>query len=141
MVKHFKALTCRVDPVDWQYIYDKGCGASFNKALRFFIGMVRDIEAEGLAEVRGYFEPQEWKFMADALKDRVEPLWNKHELSRIVMNIKNMEAASSYYGVKPSKLCDKINELNSIHVLAVTQRIHEFWHRSEFVTMNEWAQY
>lgn len=136
-----RAVTCRIDPDDWNYVYAKGRGRSFNSAIRFFVHILRDLEAEGLAELRGYFEPKEWKFMADAMKRNTEPIWSKNELQRIIMDIRNMEATASYYDVIPAKLVDKIANLNSIHVLAVTQRVHEFWERSEGVTMDEWARY
>lgn len=133
--------TVRLEPDDWRYVYSKGRGRSFNHALNYFIGILRQMEAEGLAEIRGYFEPKEWKFMADALKNNTQPICNKQELQRLIMDIRNMEAKSSYYEVSPAELCDKIAGINAVHVLAITQRVHEFWHHSEAVTMDEWARY
>ena len=133
--------TVRLEKDDWNYIYSKGRGRTFNQAIKFFVHIMRDIEAEGLAEIRGYFRPNEWKFMAEALKRSTEPIWAKNELIRLIMEIRNMEATSSYYDVKPALLCDKIRGLNAVHVLAVTQRVHEFWLRSEGVSFDEWAQY
>lgn len=136
-----KPFTCRIEADDWNYIWTVGRGKNFNAALRYFVHIIRYLEAEGLAEIRGYFEPKEWKFMADVLKDRNEPVWEKNELIRAVMEIRHMEAKTSYYGVEPAALCDKIRQLNSIHVLALTERVYQFWHRSELVKMDEWARY
>ena len=139
--KQARAVTCRIDPDDWDYIFNTGRGRSFNSAMKYFIRIVRDMEAEGLAEIRGYFMANEWKFMADALKRHTEPIWSKNELQLHIMNIRHMEAKSSYYGVEPAALCEKISALTAVHVLALTQRIHEFWERSEAVSMDEWARY
>ena len=136
-----KNTTCRIDPDDWDYVFKKGRGRIFNAAMNILIRIVRGMEAEGLAEIRGYFGANEWKFMADALKKHTEPIWDKNELQLYIMNIANMEVKSSYYGVVPAELCDKIRALTAVHVLALTQRIHEFWERSEAVSMDEWARY
>ena len=138
---NLKYFTCRILPDDYNYIYAKGRGRSWNAALRDFIQLVRDLEGEGLAELRGYFTPAEWMFMADALKSTDGPFWSRNELQRQIMEIRHMEAKSSYYGVEPAKLCEKVAPLSPINVLALTQRIHDFWYFSDAVTMAEWARY
>lgn len=131
----------RFEPDDFAYVNNKGRGRTFNKAMAIFIRLMREIEAEALAELRGYFTNGEWCFMAEALKNQREPIASKNELSRLIMMVQNMETTSSYYGVVPAELCDKIMALQSVHVLAISERVNEFWHRSELVTMREWAEY
>lgn len=136
-----KEFTIRIEPDDWEYIYNKGRGRTYNKAFAIFIRLMRGIEAEALAELRGYFTADEWKFLAEALKKQREPFTSKEELQRLVMMIKNLEATSSYYNVRPADICEKISGLSSAHVLVITERVNEFWHRSEAVSFNDWAQY
>lgn len=136
-----KEFTIRIEPDDWEYIYNKGRGRTYNKAFAVFIRLMKGIEAEALAELRGYFTADEWKFLAEALKKQREPFTSKEELQRLVMMIKNLEATSSYYNVRPVDICEKISGLSSAHVLAITERVNEFWHRSEAVSFNDWAQY
>lgn len=139
--KEPKPFTCRLDNDEWLYVYNKGFGHTFNESLRYFIRYVRDMEGEGLAELRGYFTPNEWKYMADALDNCSQPIWSRNELSRKVMEIRNLEAKRSYYNIDLSELCEKISSLSPIHVMVVSQRIHEFWDRSQAVTMDEWSKY
>lgn len=128
---------------DRVYISYKGRGKSTNEALNICIRLLREMESEGLAEIRGYLEPGEWKYIANVLKGSEEPIASKNELTRRVMDIKMFEVLASYYGVEPAKLSDKIQGLNSCHVLAISQRCHEYWLFGEpqGVTIDEWARY
>lgn len=123
------------------YIFEKGRGDTMTKAMHYFVRVLRGLEGEGLNEIRGYFAHNEWKFLADALKDDPDPIWSKEELIRRVMRIRNMETTASFYNVVPKDLCEKISALNGCHVFAITARVHEFWERSQLVSMDEWAQY
>lgn len=127
---------------DYKYLRNKAPSErTFNKCLATFIRIMREIEGEALNELRGYFKPNEWKFMAEALKDCRELQCSKNELQRQVMLIQNMEARAQFYQVVPAELTEKIATLSSVHVLCIYQRVNEFWHRSEFVSMDEWAKF
>ena len=137
-----KEARIRFEWDDYYYIRNKAhSDRTFNKCLSIFIRLMREIEGEALAELHGYFQPNEWKFMAEALKQCRELQASKNELQRQVMMIQNMEAKSQFYHVVPTELCEKIATLSSIHVLCIYQRVNEFWHRSEFVSMDEWARF
>lgn len=137
-----KEARVRFEWDDYNYIRNKATSEhTFNKCLAIYIRLMREIEGEALAELRGYFKPNEWKFIADALKQCRELQASKNELQRQIMMIQNLEAKSQFYQVVPTELCEKIAALSSIHVLCVYQRVNEFWNRSTLVSMDEWARF
>lgn len=139
----YHSQSVRLDQDDADYIQHKGRGASFNEALRNCVKLLRDMEAEGLAEIRGYFQPNEWKFLANVLKGDEQPIASKNELCRRVMRIRLLVVLTSYFGIEPAKIVDKIQALNACHVTAITQRIFDYWNNGEpqGVDINDWSRY
>lgn len=132
----------RLDADDYEYVLQKGHGATFNQSLRILIHTMQGIEAQALLELRGYFTSDEWKFMADILMLNSDIITTRDELGRIIMQAKNLNAKTDLYGISLPILIDKIRSLNTAHILAACERVHGYWlEYGKGIVFEEWANY
>lgn len=124
----------------------KQLGGSVNAGLVFALGLSDAISAAGLAELRGYFKPHEWRFLASTTMAAVPrtPLaaTSVDDLCRVISNSKNKKAGAILYGVDVSAFCKKLRDnLSAVHVYAIWMRIKDYVLHEEEVEMKEWAEF
>ena len=112
--------------------------------IRWCIDTLQELEDEALKDLAVIkpFTPNEWQYLAAVLKDRrpsPKLICSAGFLAECVIDAKNMVTATSLYEVNPYDIRDKIYGLSALHVVAVWNRIDNYW-RFNMVDFSLWAQ-
>lgn len=121
-------------------------GGTVNAGLVYALGLSDAIAAAGLADLRGYFTPSEWLFLASTTMDGIPrtPLaaTSVDELCRVISNSKNKKAGALLYGVDVSAFCERLRaDLSTVHVYAIWARIKDYDLHQDEVELREWAEF
>lgn len=140
-------FSIRLEPEVMQKIRissDKSINAYINKALRQLM-MIRNYSTE---EMVHYFEPEEWKFLVEVLKDRKilnEDRCRSFALCTIIkeyMLYNNKQDCD----IDIIKLNEKIEPLTAAQIDAIYSRIEDYYNissdiRSENGFLDQWADF
>ena len=118
----------------------------------YYCRIMRRLYADAESELRGFFSPNEWEYIARCLrglelvtgKNRFDSsgATSKSELCRVLRQTSN-QARAELCGVDAYALCDRImGSLGALHVLVVRRRVYELWSmpRPE-ESLPMWCQY
>lgn len=143
----FVQLVVRMQPADTDFLFDGFQYAT--PAVTFYIKAMRLLLSDALCELQGFFSPQEWEFLALALKgiegwdDSKDPatLLSKSDLCRVLLQARHLPARATLCDVIPSELVRRIREnLSPLHVWAIRKRVRDYWRTSE-ADMSVWARF
>lgn len=143
----FVQLVVRMQPADTDFLFDGFQYAT--PAVTFYIKAMRLLLSDALCELQGFFSPEEWKFMALALKgiegwdDSKDPatLLSKSDLCRVLLQARHLPARATLCEVIPSELVRRIREnLSPLHVWAIRKRVRDYWRTPE-ADMSVWARF
>ena len=120
--------------------------------MLYYIRIIRRLYGDAESELRGFFAPNEWEYIArclrglDCTKGRnrydTATATSKADLCRVLRQTSN-HARAELCGVDAYALCDRImGSLGALHVLVVRRRVYELWSmpRPE-ESLPMWCQY
>lgn len=143
----FVQLVVRMQPADTDFLFDGFQYAT--PAVTFYIKAMRLLLSDALCELQGFFSPEEWEFLALALKgiegwdDSKDPatLLSKSDLCRVLLQARHLPARATLCEVIPSELVRRIREnLSPLHVWAIRKRVRDYWRTPE-ADMSVWARF
>ena len=135
---NLKMISIQLTPADWKYIQRRGRLPMVNKALVALLTQLRRIQGLSLAELNGWFTAEEWKYLADLLKDNY--VGSKGELLELITNTDNLISRMTFYSIDQSDFVKRRSQINEIHVMAITDRVADYWEGKDLIDLGEWAQ-
>lgn len=139
----------RMSERDYEYLTHLSEEGSINQGVSNASRILSAMEGQALYELRGVFEPGEWKYMADMLKNI--PLTEERkvqitELNRLITDPRGLIALKGKYRIDPYEITSKLHRLTGIHSFAITRRIERFWQTVDGLSdyseeYASWAQY
>lgn len=97
------------------------------------VNILRGIEANGLAELRGVFTPNEWHAVADMLRGHsTDDIHTRNDMF-VVIDSPEFNATYRSYRVDINTYRDKIQTLNCAQVFALMRRVYRYWEDVETV--------
>lgn len=135
-----KTVTIRIpeDLASWLSVQ----GESMNQTIVDQLNNARLSRAYGLAELKGKFTPNEWKFFADSLNGTIVKDQLRYIKGVLIASCEDSEAldcTASKCGVNLEVLKEKIYSLAASQVEALYSRVESFWVNSG--DLDKWAEY
>lgn len=143
-----KLCSIRISERDYTYLTQLSDELSINQGVCAAARILSSMEGQALYELRGVFEPGEWKYMAEML--RGIPLSEERkvqitELNRLLADPRGLIHLKTKYGIDPYAITSKLHRLTGIHSFAITRRIEHFYQSAgdnpPIEDFNAWAQY
>lgn len=122
-----------------------------NEGLKYYMTAMRILYSEAESELRGFFNPGEWEYIARCLRGvegvlgrnytDVSAALSKDDLCRTLRQCRQRDKAL-LCNVNAYELCDKIRDnLTSLHVMVIRRRVFDFWYSGKGEDIEAWAAY
>jgi len=131
-----------ISRVDREYACQ--CGKSVASGIAWALNALRAITANAERDLKGYFTPDEWKYMAYIMREEsAQEAANQCSPDILINMLRNpKELFAGYITCDPMELSNKIEGLLCSHVLAIWVRVDHYWRfNDKQISLDDWAKF
>lgn len=136
-----KTVTLRLPQDIADYIASNG--NSVTEGIKKVVNLLQRHERHADMDLRGIFEPKEWKFLVDSLNGTIVQDDFRFSREALVANNEDSdmyEGAAARWGVELKKLNEKCMRLSASQVEALYRRIEKYW-ESPDAELEQWSNF
>jgi hypothetical protein len=114
------------------------------RAVRALVHMANLVYAENEYELRGMFEPTEWEYMANVLRDIDIEDFARVSNSALLASIlvqPTYGMMAEFFRIDQMDFSRRIRQLSASHTFAVWWRIRQHWANPDEQTMEEFSKW
>ena len=137
MAKETKTVTFRIPKRLIDEVLDIN---NLNQSVVDCIEHIRILRLASMAELKGIFTPEEWKFFAETLNGTVVEGMFRCSAKALILHCEDsINYGISQFEVSLSGLTKKINNLKGANIEALYTRVEQFW--SNPTDLEKWADF
>jgi hypothetical protein len=117
---------------------------SLNASLVAALSRLRVIRLTAMSELKGYFTPDEWIFIADGLNGTLVDDTFSCSVSAFIAHCEDSEkyeSTATRHNVDLNAFVEKVKKLHGANIEAIYRRAQQFWQDSMNVDLSEWAKF